>query len=66
MHQQLWDAAIASGVQLLTGIKIQAVDVETTTVTLQDGEVVSADLIIGADGARVSLSGSQEPPESAD
>ena len=38
------------------GVKVLAVDAEKGTVTLDDGETVSADLIVGADGAKVRCS----------
>jgi len=34
--------------------KVAAVDVEKTTITLQNGQVIKSDLIIGADGVHVS------------
>ena len=54
MHQQLWDAAIKSGTQMETGVKVVSVDASNSTVKLESGETIPADLIIGADGANVS------------
>ena len=50
LAKQLIDAAVESGVELRTGVKVTSVDVWETTLTLADGETVSADLIIAADG----------------
>ena len=54
LHQQLIDTAQNSGVKLRTGVKVKAVNVEKTTIELEDGETVQADLIIAADGVHVS------------
>lgn len=41
--------------ELLTGSKVVDVDTETAIVTLEDGSQTTCDLVIGADGIRVSL-----------
>lgn len=47
-------AAIDSGVKVYSGMKVESADVANTTILLADGETVSADLIIAADGLHVS------------
>ena len=51
LHKMLFDLA-ASQVKLRLGSTVVAVDPETPSVTLASGEVVNADLIIGADGVK--------------
>ena len=53
LHQQLMKVALESGVKLQSGIKVNSVDVAKTSMELDDGSTVSADLIIAADGAHV-------------
>lgn len=53
LQQQLYDTAKQNGVHLRYGTTITAVDPTTTTVTLESGENVHADLILGADGVHV-------------
>ena len=48
--KQLMDIALSSGVSIKTGVKVIAVDVDKTCLTLATGEKVTADLVIGADG----------------
>lgn len=48
----LLDAAIKSGADVKFDHRIESVDPEATTVTLANGTVLHADLIIGADGIR--------------
>ena len=48
--KQLVDTAVDSGAELKTGIKVRSVDVDKTTITLDGGETVSADVILAADG----------------
>ncbi|KAF6225109.1 hypothetical protein HO133_010305 [Letharia lupina] len=53
--KQLMDAALSSGVQIETGVKVTSVDVDNTSLTLDSGATVSADLIIGADGVHSAI-----------
>ena len=46
----LFDAAAEHGATIKLGSWVDSVDAENVTVTLASGEVLSADLIIGADG----------------
>ena len=55
LHQQLTSAALAVGVKIKTGIKVTSVDVENTAILLESGERIDADVVIAADGARVSF-----------
>ena len=50
LNKQLMEAAVGSGVEVKTGVKVVSVDAEKTTIELEGGETVSADLIIAADG----------------
>ncbi|KAH9948607.1 FAD/NAD-P-binding domain-containing protein [Amylocystis lapponica] len=52
LHGVLTDAVIASGVQLRTNVEVIEVNGEERTVRLSSGEVLKADVIIGADGVR--------------
>ena len=51
--QQLLQVALDVGVKVHSGVKIESVDVAGTAVLLADGEKISVDLIIGADGLHV-------------
>lgn len=53
--KQMMDAALSSGVEIKTGVKVTSVNVENTSLTLDSGETVSADLIIGADGVHSAI-----------
>ncbi|CAF9936813.1 hypothetical protein IMSHALPRED_010910 [Imshaugia aleurites] len=53
--KQLMDAALSSGVEIKTGVKITSVNVDNTSLTLDSGATVSADLIIGADGLHSAI-----------
>jgi salicylate hydroxylase len=46
----LYDAAIDAGVEVKLATHISAVDVESVNITLDSGEQLKADLIVGADG----------------
>ncbi|KAL8667044.1 MAG: hypothetical protein Q9202_000966 [Teloschistes flavicans] len=50
LHQQLMEVALALGVEKKFGVKIESVDVENTQLVLSDRSIVSADVIIAADG----------------
>ena len=53
LAKQLMDAALETGrVELKTGAKVTDVDVDKTSVTLDSGETITADLIIAADGVQ--------------
>ncbi len=58
LHNSLKNAALSPDgqgplVKLVTGARIEDVDVETCTIALGNGEKVVGDLIIGADGVKV-------------
>lgn len=58
IHNSLKNAALSPDVEgplvkLVTGARIEDVDVETCTIILGNGEKVVGDLIIGADGVKV-------------
>lgn len=58
LHTSLKNAALSPDgkgpfVKLVTGARIEDVDVETCTVVLGNGEKAVGDLIIGADGVKV-------------
>ena len=44
-------AAITSGCEVIEGTKIQTINPATPAITLENGTIVSSDLLIGADGA---------------
>ena len=46
-------AALDSGVKVISGVKVESVDVAGTAIVLADGEKISADIIIAADGLHV-------------
>ena len=46
--------ALDSGVEVKSGLKVASANVAKTAITLADGETISADLIIAADGLHVS------------
>ncbi len=50
--QVIHDMAVSSGATVQFGIAVTAVDPHGPSVTLANGEILGADLIIGADGYR--------------
>ncbi len=44
------DAAVEAGVQVRYGANVVNVDAETQEVTLESGEQIGADVLVGADG----------------
>jgi hypothetical protein len=46
----LYDRALEPGVNVKFGCKVDSIDEVAPSITLEDGEVLKADLIIGADG----------------
>ena len=46
-------AALAGGVKVISEVRVQSVDIAKTTIILASGEMISADLIIAADGLHV-------------
>ena len=46
-------AALDGGVKVLSGVKVESVDVAETAIVLADGEKISADIIVAADGLHV-------------
>lgn len=65
-HQVLWDAAKDAGVELRLGAEVGGIDFDTTSARLKGGEIVKADVIVGADGlwshSRDQLLGTESPP----
>lgn len=48
--------ALENGVHLKSGVKVKSVNIEKAAIVLENGEMVTADLIIAADGVHVSRS----------
>ena len=46
-------AALESGVKVISGVKVEAVDVAETAIVLADEEKISVDVIVAADGLHV-------------
>ncbi|KAG5418672.1 hypothetical protein I9W82_004200 [Candida metapsilosis] len=59
----LYEAALELGIEYKTGCRIKEVDQGTATVTLENGERYSADLIVGADGIRSRVRDTAVVPE---
>lgn len=55
LHSGLRQAALDSGAEIKTASRVAKVDAEAGTVTLESGETMTADLIIGADGIRSAV-----------
>ena len=53
LQTQLMQVALDSGVKVNEGVKVEAVDVAKTQISLADGDTIAADLIIAADGLHV-------------
>ncbi len=51
LHKVLLEAALAAGVEIVTGSEVAAAD-PAGTVTLTSGEALQADLVVGADGVK--------------
>lgn len=49
-HQVLLDAAVDAGAEIRLGSIVTNIDFEKTTVEVKGGQVMSADVIVGADG----------------
>lgn len=52
----LWNAAKEAGVELRLGAEVEGIDFDTTSARLKGGELVKADVIVGADGKHPGLS----------
>ncbi|SPO38354.1 related to salicylate 1-monooxygenase [Pseudozyma flocculosa] len=52
LHSALKQAAVDGGAEIRTASRVRSVDCQTGEVTLESGEAVQADLVIGADGIR--------------
>ncbi|KAG6849360.1 hypothetical protein H0H93_009103 [Arthromyces matolae] len=61
----LYNAAVSLGADVRLGTSVASIDPEAQTVTLENGDVLSADVIIGADGAHGMARRliTDEPPE---
>lgn len=55
LQRQLVDRMAEAGVTLKTSRKVTSVDVDKITLTFDDGSIVSADLIIAADGVHSTI-----------
>ncbi|KAF6823028.1 salicylate hydroxylase [Colletotrichum plurivorum] len=64
-HGVLWETCAELGVGLCLDMEVERIDFETNTVYLEDGDDISGDVIIGADGlysvCRDQLLGSPSP-----
>lgn len=67
LHEHLKAAALAAGCELATSSKVADVDPHNATITLEDGEILKGDVIIGADGvhstarSKLSAAGNVKP-----
>ncbi|KAG8170170.1 hypothetical protein KVR01_000915 [Diaporthe batatas] len=65
-HKALLDAAVSAGAEIRLGSIVTNIDFEDTTVEVRGGQVISADVIVGADGlwstARDRILGHPSPP----
>ncbi|KAK5229848.1 hypothetical protein LTR96_003460 [Exophiala xenobiotica] len=59
----LFDAAVEAGVEVRLGCHVELVDEQSPSVHLKGGEVVKADLIIGADGIKSKVRRAVIPDE---
>lgn len=66
LHRALVDAAVAAGCVIEYGCTFTSIDFSAPAVTVADGRVLEADLIVGADGegsqCRALLLGRPDPP----
>jgi 2-polyprenyl-6-methoxyphenol hydroxylase-like FAD-dependent oxidoreductase len=53
LQEALLKHAEALGVEVMWNCRIDAIDVATPSVRLQTGQVLAADLIVGADGRHI-------------
>ena len=51
LQKIFYDAAVKAGAQIRFGRKVVSVNTSSSTLILEDGSAVMADLIVGADGA---------------
>ncbi|THH33404.1 hypothetical protein EUX98_g713 [Antrodiella citrinella] len=52
LWQILYESALESGAEVLSGLDVTDIDPNNSSVTVSNGDVLTADLIIGADGPR--------------
>ena len=66
MQQAMWRKAESLGVKFRFGCRVQSIDCAAGKVKLVDGEELSADLVVAADGlhgmSRSCLIGRPDPP----
>ncbi|EXJ85750.1 hypothetical protein A1O1_06118 [Capronia coronata CBS 617.96] len=66
LHTGLLKKALANGVQVVNNAKVVKYDFDAPSVTLEDGQVLTAELVLAADGikslARAQLFGNSIPP----
>jgi salicylate hydroxylase len=55
LHQALKEAAVSIGVEIRLECQITSMDCDAGSITLDNGEVLTADVIIAADGLRSSM-----------
>ncbi|KAM5358691.1 hypothetical protein ACJZ2D_015082 [Fusarium nematophilum] len=65
-HAVLWDAAKAEGADLCLGSEMESIDFDNSSVRLVGGELITGDVLVGADGlwsrSRTQLLGRDSPP----
>lgn len=65
LHSMLFERAIQEGVQIRYNSKVVHVDSETVSVTLEDGERIVSEVVVGADGfsslVRTAVNGKTVP-----
>lgn len=59
----LYRGAVAAGAEVLFGKHVIDVDEATPAVKLEDGSIISADLIVGADGMYTRHTGCKRTPD---
>lgn len=52
LWQTLYEGALDAGAEVITGVEVTKIDTDGCSLTLAHGDVLSADVIIGADGPR--------------
>ena len=55
LHESMQRLAKELGVRILTASKVTSIDIDTPSLTLQDGSTFEGDLIVAADGKQYVL-----------
>ncbi|KAH9849277.1 FAD/NAD-P-binding domain-containing protein [Lenzites betulinus] len=50
LYKVLYDAAMAAGIEVRMGAEVEEIDPDSPTVKLVSGEILTADVLVGADG----------------